>query len=135
MSTKRSQLHAKPVKKIGFFPSILFHENLSKPSPQTPEADVLPAFHLWQEARIVLLFSHSLHPPVKVFLPQTCFHHARSTLSYRKFGGIFYTKKDFYHDPGHNKSLAISFDTDTFRYRLTISNPSFRMFGYSLSVA
>ena len=30
-----------------------------------------------------------------------------------------------YHDNCHNKSLAISFDTDTYRYRLTVANTSF----------
>ena len=32
-------------------------------------------------------------------------------------------EKDFCYDICHNKSLALSFDTDTCWYRLTISNP------------
>ncbi|MBQ8559466.1 MAG: hypothetical protein IJ439_05735 [Tyzzerella sp.] len=35
-------------------------------------------------------------------------------------------KKDSYHDICHNKSLAISFVTDTCRYRLAIANPSMK---------
>lgn len=42
-------------------------------------------------------------------------------------------QKDFYHDTSVTiKVLHISFDTDTSRYRLTISNTPICVFGYSL---
>ena len=59
--------------------------------------------------------SHFSFPPF--FQPASCGGYLEGVL---KIDG---TKKDLYYDIRHNKSLAISFDTDTSRYRLTISNP------------